>query len=90
MAEPVRTCIGCRRAASKRKLVRLARRPDGHVVIDAANRETGRGAYLCPASECLEIALKRGTLSRAFRAPARIGPEVLELFQRRAGSAARG
>ncbi len=85
--EPIRTCIGCRRPTLKRWLVRLARRSDGRVIVDRSNRERGRGAYLCPTVECLTVALGRGALPRAFRAPARIGPEALEFLQRRSESA---
>ena len=81
--EPVRTCIGCRRTASKCGLVRLVRRSDGRVIVDRLSREAGRGAYLCPVPECLEAALKRGALTRAFRGPARIGPETLTFLRRR-------
>lgn len=85
-SEPVRTCIGCRRTASKREMVKLARRSDGQVVVDRLGREAGRGAYLCPDPGCLEAALKGGTLTRAFRGPARIGsetPAVLALARER-------
>jgi predicted RNA-binding protein YlxR (DUF448 family) len=74
---PMRTCLGCRRRRAKRELVRLARRPDGIVVVDAAGTGPGRGAYVCGEPDCVERALKTGRLAHAFRAACRVG-EALE------------
>ncbi|MCX7911935.1 MAG: YlxR family protein [Dehalococcoidales bacterium] len=65
---PQRTCIACRRMASKRELVRLVRTPEGNVEFDVTGRKNGRGAYICPNPVCLEKALKaRKALERALR-----------------------
>ena len=64
--EPVRTCLGCRQRAPRSSLVRLVAR-DGRVVVDAAARLPGRGAWLHPASACLETAISRKAFGRAFR-----------------------
>lgn len=55
------------------------------VVFDSAQRLPGRGAYLCrdgaapvPAAACLAQAVRRGGLSRAFRAAVSIDPEFVE------------
>jgi uncharacterized protein len=40
---------------------------DGRVVVDAAARLPGRGAWLHPASTCLETAISRKAFGRAFR-----------------------
>ena len=66
---PSRTCLGCRRARPKGVLVRLIRMPDGTVVVDSAGRAAGRGAYVCPDTECLERGLSRGRLGHAFKKP---------------------
>jgi predicted RNA-binding protein YlxR (DUF448 family) len=55
----------------------LARCPDGLVVVDAAGRRPGRGAYVCAEAGCTERALKTGRLAQAFRAACRLG-EALE------------
>ncbi len=47
---PLRTCISCRETKSKRELLRVVRTPDGHVLIDATGKKSGRGAYLCARS----------------------------------------
>jgi uncharacterized protein len=67
---PTRTCLGCRTARPKGALVRLVRREDGRVVVDASG--PGRGAYVCAERGCVERALKTGRLSHAFRAPCRV------------------
>jgi uncharacterized protein len=68
---PTRTCLGCRQRRPKRELVRLVRRPDGLVAVDAAG--PGRGAYVCAEPACVERALKTGRLAHAFRAACRPG-----------------
>ena len=70
---PTRTCLGCRRRRAKGGLVRLARRADGTVVVDARGGQPGRGAYVCAALACVERALKTGRLEHAFRAVCRLG-----------------
>jgi uncharacterized protein len=67
-------CVGCRRSAAQRDLIRLSLR-DGEVVV-SAGPAGGRSAYLCPEPDCLEAALRRRALPRAFRAPARAGDET--------------
>jgi uncharacterized protein len=64
---PQRTCIMCRTTAAKRQLVRLVCVSGEGVIVDTTGRKTGRGAYLCPAAECWESALKGGKLEYALR-----------------------
>ncbi len=64
--EPVRTCVGCGEKAGRRELVRL--RIEGErVVIDRDGRGGGRGAWLHADPSCLERAIRRRALGRAFR-----------------------
>jgi predicted RNA-binding protein YlxR (DUF448 family) len=65
--EPLRTCVACRQAGAKRGLVRLVRTPSGDIEFDATGKKEGRGAYLCPARECLERALQGKQLERALK-----------------------
>jgi uncharacterized protein len=60
-----RTCIGCRRVAPPGELVRVARRPDGSVVV--GRHEPGRGAWLCPSPACFDLAVRRRAIGRALR-----------------------
>lgn len=70
-AGPVRTCVGCRKAAPKEELLRLAQAESGGLVFDIAQDHPGRGAYLCMSASCLIQALKKGGVGRAFRRPLR-------------------
>jgi hypothetical protein len=61
---PVRTCVGCREKAAQRALVRL--RIEGERVVIDRNRSGGRGAWLHASADCLERAIRRRALARAF------------------------
>lgn len=70
----MRTCIGCRAAASPSRLVRVAR--DGEGQLRLGRHLPGRGAWLCalpgtaiPAEACVDQAVRRHAFGRAFRAP---------------------
>jgi hypothetical protein len=66
VTDPVRTCLGCGATGAARQLVRLRISDGGSVVVDE-KRSGGRGAWLHPAEACLERALRRRALARAFR-----------------------
>ncbi|WP_136609889.1 YlxR family protein [Sinomonas albida] len=68
-AEPLRTCIGCRRTGARSVLLRLVRDPEDpqRVVVDPRRRLPGRGAWLHPDRTCLTQAVKRRAFQRAFR-----------------------
>src|SRR4051794_22503223 len=63
---PLRTCISCRETKSKRELLRVVRTPEGHVLIDATGKKSGRGAYLCARLSCWKNALKSKRLEHEF------------------------
>jgi len=65
---PQRTCVGCGKVADKRSLVRIVRTPEGDVAVDPTGKRSGRGAYVCAASECVQRAARLGKLSRALEA----------------------
>lgn len=65
MAEPVRTCVGCRERSAKSELLRLAW--NGALVIDVRQVMPGRGAYLHRDQKCLELAIRRRSVARALR-----------------------
>ncbi len=77
--EPQRTCVGCRQVRPKAQLIRLVRRADGMVVLDRESTAPGRGAYVCPAAECVGEVLKRGRLAKAFREKAEASVELVAL-----------
>jgi len=72
--QPTRTCVACRQEAGKGQLIRVVRRPDGGVAVDATGHQPGRGAYVHADQECLETARKRRALDRALKAV--VQPEI--------------
>ena len=63
---PMRMCVGCREMKEKRELVRVVRKPEGGVAVDATGKMSGRGAYLCRSTACLERARKIRAIERAL------------------------
>ena len=63
---PMRQCLGCREMKQKKELIRVVRSPEGAVSLDFRGKLPGRGAYVCPAPDCLAKARKSRALERAF------------------------
>lgn len=63
---PMRMCTGCGEMKPKKELVRIVRGSDGSISLDSRGKKPGRGAYICPDSECLKKARKAKRLERAF------------------------
>lgn len=63
---PQRQCVGCRTMHDKRDLIRVVKSPEGEISLDSRGKKPGRGAYLCPSSDCLAKARKARALERAF------------------------
>jgi len=66
MYKPHRKCIGCNTIKNQDELIRITFDND-ELIIDSDMKHPGRGAYLCNTKECLEKAIKRKALSRAFK-----------------------
>jgi uncharacterized protein len=60
--KPQRTCLGCREVDFQQAMIRLAALPEG-VVIDPAGKLGGRGGYVHPRRQCLELFAK-GKINR--------------------------
>ena len=73
---PMRMCTGCGQMKPKRELVRVVKSQDGEISLDLTGKKAGRGAYVCPAVECLEKAQKIRALERALEH--KVDPEVFE------------
>ena len=63
---PQRQCVGCRTMKDKKALIRVVKTPEEEIVLDVTGKKSGRGAYVCPDSECLKKARKSRALERAF------------------------
>jgi predicted RNA-binding protein YlxR (DUF448 family) len=57
---PIRMCIGCRKKRQKEEMIRFTQSTEGVLWIDERKRHQGRGFYLCPNLDCLNIAKKKG------------------------------
>ena len=85
---PQRQCMGCRERKSKRELIRVVRGTDGTVSLDFGGKLNGRGAYLCPRTECLTKAQKAKSLERSLEVP--IPNEVYERLAKEMGEGSVG
>jgi len=63
---PQRQCMGCRERKAKREMIRVVRGTDGTVNLDFSGKAPGRGAYVCPRSDCLKKALRSKALDRSL------------------------
>uniref|UniRef100_UPI00405692B6 RNase P modulator RnpM n=1 Tax=Agathobacter sp. TaxID=2021311 RepID=UPI00405692B6 len=76
---PVRQCVGCGEMKAKKELVRIIKTPEGEVILDTTGRKNGRGAYICPKTECLDTAIKRKGLERSLKIA--IPAEIYEVLK---------
>ena len=77
---PQRQCMGCRERKAKRELIRVVRTPEGGVSLDFGGKMNGRGAYICPNSECLKKAIRSKALDRSLEVE--IPQEVYDRLQK--------
>ena len=66
---PMRQCIGCREMKPKKEMIRVIKTAEDEIILDTTGRKNGRGAYICPESECLKKAIKCKGLERSFKMP---------------------
>ena len=72
----MRTCVGCRERDLRSALLRLVLAPDAadgappRVVADERKALPGRGAWVHPATACLDLAVRRRAVPRALRTTA--------------------
>ncbi|WP_295123722.1 YlxR family protein [uncultured Leifsonia sp.] len=74
--EAVRTCVGCRSRAPRSSLLRVVLR-NSEIVADPSATLPGRGAWLHPVDECLDLALTRKAFGRALRAQGSLDPTAI-------------
>lgn len=64
---PLRQCTGCGQLKSKKEMIRVLKTPENELFIDETGKKNGRGAYICPAVECLEKAMKNKGLEKSLK-----------------------
>ncbi|MFM6962709.1 MAG: YlxR family protein [Micrococcales bacterium] len=62
----VRTCVGCRQRSERKALLRVVVR-QGELTFDPLASLPGRGAWVHPSKECVQLANDRGAFARAMR-----------------------
>ena len=77
---PVRMCVGCQEMKTKKEMIRVIKTPEGTFMLDATGKKNGRGAYVCPSEECLQLARKNKGLERSFKQA--IPAEVYESLEK--------
>ena len=77
---PLRQCIGCGESKSKKEMIRILKTETEGVILDPTGRKNGRGAYICPSSECLKKAIKSRGLDRSFKM--QVPKEVYETLKK--------
>ena len=85
---PQRQCMGCRERRAKRELIRVVRTPEGNVNLDFGGKLNGRGAYICPQSQCLKKALRSKALDRSLEVT--IPEEVYQRLEKEMEDSANG
>lgn len=73
---PMRQCVGCGEMKSKKELLRVIKTTEDDIFLDTTGKKNGRGAYICPDSECLKKAIKTKGLERSLKTA--IPKEVIE------------
>ncbi|WP_206307942.1 YlxR family protein [Streptomyces sp. A0958] len=79
---PERTCVGCRERAAKNELLRIVVDEDA-CVPDPRGTLPGRGAYVHPVPDCLDLAVRRRAFPRAFKAKGPFDPAAVQRFVER-------
>jgi len=82
----LRRCLASGEVRPKRELLRFAVAPDGSLVPDVAERLPGRGLWLSPRRDMIDLACTRNLFAKAAKAPVRVPsdlPEQLERLLRR-------
>lgn len=80
MARPERRCVGCGRRGPQSEFVRLTLElgeGPARVTVDVGKERRGRSAYLCRKQACLDYALQRKALHRAFRTSVVVDEELV-------------
>ena len=86
---PQRTCVGCRMRADQNDLLRVVA-SGTELVPDGPVRQEGRGAYVHPRSECLDLAERRRAFPRALKVPGLLSTGAVRHIVQQAEMSVRG
>lgn len=64
---PMRQCVGCGEMKSKKELLRIIKTAENEILLDTTGKKNGRGAYICPNGDCLQMAIKAKGLERSLK-----------------------
>lgn len=64
--KPLRMCMVCRSRREKSDLIRLVKLSPAKAAVDKTGKASGRGAYICKNSDCINKAKKCKAFERAF------------------------
>ena len=73
---PVRMCIACREMKPKNEMLRVVKTADGEIYADPTGKASGRGAYICNATECRDKLSSKKLLHKTFST--NVAPEVYQ------------
>jgi uncharacterized protein len=71
MTKDFRRCVSCRKVALRSEFWRVVKcHPSDQITIDLNEQFVqGRSVYLCPNTECLQLAQKKNRLGKSLKAP---------------------
>ncbi len=65
-ASPLEECAGCGDLRDEIELMRIVNNK-GDIKVDPGGDVPGRGIYLCPQIECLDLACENGSLKQGLK-----------------------
>jgi len=77
----MRRCLASGEVRPKRELLRFAIAPDGAVVPDLVERLPGRGLWLSPRRDMIELACARNLFARAAKTAVRVPADLAALTE---------
>lgn len=80
---PMRKCVATQEQCPKQELLRIVKTPEGTIEVDTTGKMNGRGAYLKKDVAAVELAKKRGVLSKALECtvPEEVYDKILEVIR---------
>jgi uncharacterized protein len=73
-----RRCVATMESHPQGRMIRFVLSPDKEVTPDLAARLPGRGAWVLATRDAVQLAVKKGAFSRAFKAQAKTAPDLAD------------